>query len=131
MLNGVICHLEAINPEKINTEKWLGLFEVWYGLDGKPADQKARWCHVALGCKAADSLGLVTSDAMYDMLQSNFIQCYGSVNAMLEAQDGQVCLQLGDRMLCQLVIRVQELVAVAFKGVDEAVRESYGVNVFL
>lgn len=50
---------------------------------------------------------------------------------MLEAQDEQAHLHLGDRMFCQLAIRVQQLVPVAIKVANEAVHESCGINAYL
>lgn len=68
MSNRVIGQLEAFDPGKIETEQQLDLFKVQYGLENKTADQKAKWCRVALDFRAADSLGLAPADATYNTL---------------------------------------------------------------
>lgn len=85
---------------------------------------------MTLGFKAADALSFVPANAAYDTLCNKLIQCYSIGHSMLEAQDELACLQLGDWTLCQLAIRVQQLVMIALRGANETIRESYRLNVF-
>lgn len=58
-------------------------------------------------------------------------QCDGTKNTMIEVQNKQAQLWLGDRTFRQLALKVWKLGAVALKQVDEAVKKAHGVHEFL
>lgn len=97
----------------IGIQKWLYLFEVQCGLEGKLGSEKAKWCQVPLGFRATEALSLIPSDVAYATLCTKLIQCYGTENAMTEAQNELALLWLGNRTFQQVALKVQQLVAVA------------------